>query len=121
MPEHKNQRGHLVMGFLMGSFLGAVAGILLAPKSGKDLRADINKKGHEVLKEAKEIYADAGTKAKGIIEKARYQVEQLKAETDRYLSTACRKAEKILAHGENKEGEAGKSVKDITGDQEVKS
>jgi len=63
MAEHENQQGHFFMGFLMGSILGALAGIFFAPKSGKDLRSDIKEKGSEVLKDAKEIYADASTKA----------------------------------------------------------
>ena len=62
MAEHEDQRGHFCMGFLIGSFLGALAGILFAPKSGKELRSDIKEKGSEVLKDAKEIYADASTK-----------------------------------------------------------
>ena len=62
MAEHENQQGHFFMGFLIGGVLGALAGILLAPKSGKDLRSDIKENGSKVLKDAKEIYADAGTK-----------------------------------------------------------
>lgn len=65
MAEHENPRGHFFMGFLIGSVLGALAGIFFAPKSGKELRSDIKEKGSEVLKDAKEIYADATTKNKG--------------------------------------------------------
>ena len=100
MAEHANQRGHIFMGFLMGSILGGLAGILFAPKSGKDLRADINEKGREVLKDAKEIYADASTKAKEIIEEAKHQAEELKKEADRYLSEARQKAKEILVRVE---------------------
>ena len=67
MAEPENQRGHFFMGFLIGSVLGALAGIFFAPKSGKELRSDIKEKGSEVLKDAKEIYADASAKVKEII------------------------------------------------------
>jgi gas vesicle protein len=36
------------IGFLLGAIGGAVAGILLAPKSGKETRADIKDKAVEV-------------------------------------------------------------------------
>jgi gas vesicle protein len=102
MPEHKNQRGHIFWGFLMGSFLGALAGIFFAPKSGKDLRSDIKDKGREALKDAKEIYTDASAKAKEIIEKAKHRAGELKKETDRYLSAARQEGKEILTRGEPK-------------------
>jgi gas vesicle protein len=100
MAEHENQQGHIFMGFLIGGVLGALAGILFAPKSGKELRSELKEKGSEVLKEGKEIYADASTKAKEIIEEAKHQAEELKKEADRYLSDARKKAKEILARGE---------------------
>src|SRR4030042_2019997 len=119
MGEQENQRGHFFMGFLIGSFLGALAGIFFAPKSGKELRSDIKEKGNEVLKDAKGIYADASTKAKEIIEEARHQAKELKREADRHLSEARQKAKEILARGEKREAEAGEAGKGDTGGREV--
>jgi gas vesicle protein len=119
MAEHENQQGHFFMGFLIGGVLGALAGIFLAPKSGKELRSDIKEKGSEVLKDAKEIYADASTKAKAIIDEAKHRAGELKKEADRHLSEARQKAKEILARGEKKEGEASESAKDIPGSTEV--
>ena len=100
MAEHDNQQGYFFMGLLLGGALGALAGIFLAPKSGKELRSDIKEKGSEVLKDGKEIYTDARTKAKEIIEEAKHQAEELKKEADRYLSEARQKAKEILARVE---------------------
>ena len=100
MAEHEKPQGHFFMGFLIGNFLGALAGILFAPKPGKELRSDIKEKGSEVLKDAEDIYADASTKAKEIIVEAKHQAEELKKESDRYLSEARRKAKEILARVE---------------------
>ena len=85
MAEHEEPQGHFFMGFLIGSVLGALAGIFFAPKSGKDLRSDIKEKGTEGLKDAKEIYADASTKAKAIIDEAKHRAEELKKEADHHL------------------------------------
>jgi gas vesicle protein len=97
MADHEKPQGDLFMGLLIGGALGLLAGILFAPKSGKELRSDIKEKGSEVLKDAKSIYADAGTKAKEIIDDAKHQAEQLKKEAERHLSEARQKAKEILA------------------------
>ena len=111
MEEHEKPQCHFFMGFLIGGVLGALAGILFSPKSGKELRSDIKEKGSEVLKEGKEIYADASTRAKEIIEEAKHQAKELKKEADRHLSEAGQKAKEILAHGEKKGAEAGEAEK----------
>jgi len=54
-----------------------IGSILFAPKSGKELRSDIREKRNGVLKDAKEIYADSGTKAKKIIEEAKHQAKEM--------------------------------------------
>src|SRR5664280_1292197 len=82
MGEHEKPQCYLFMGLLIGGALGALAGILFAPKSGKELRSDIKEKGSEVLKDGKEIYADANTKTKEIIEEAKSQAKELKKEVE---------------------------------------
>jgi gas vesicle protein len=119
MAEYGNQRSQFFMGFLIGTCLGALAGILFAPKPGKELRSDIKEKGSEVLKDAKDIYADTSMKAKEIIEEARHQAKELKNEADRHFAEARRKAKEILARGEKKEAEAGEGEKGPTDGREV--
>ena len=82
MTEHEKPQGHFFMGLLIGGALGALAGIFFAPKSGKELRSDIKEKGNEFLKDTKKIYADAGTKAKDIIEEVKHQAKELKKEAE---------------------------------------
>jgi len=82
MEEHENPQCHFCMGLLIGGVLGALAGIFFAPKSGKELRSDIKEKGNEFLKDTKEISADAGTKAKDIIEEVKHQAKELKKEAE---------------------------------------
>jgi len=82
MIEQENPYYRFCTGLLIGGALGALAGIFVAPKSGKDLRSDIKDKGSEVLKDVKNIYTDAGTKTKEIIGKAKDQVKELKKEVE---------------------------------------
>jgi gas vesicle protein len=82
MEEHEKPQCHFCMGLLIGGALGALAGVFFAPKSGKELRSDIKEKGIKVLKDTKEIYADASTNAKEIIVEVKQQAEDLKKEAE---------------------------------------
>lgn len=64
----------LFKGFLLGGLLGGTAGILFAPKGGKELRSGIKSKGEEVLKETKEFYSDTKAKAETLYENARNRI-----------------------------------------------
>ena len=78
MEEQEKPQCHFCMGLLIGGAIGALAGILFALKSGKELRSDIREKGSEILKDGKEIYADANTKAKEIIGEVKHRAKDLK-------------------------------------------
>ena len=93
--------GHFFKGLLFGGFLGGLAGLLFAPKSGRELREELKKQGSEAFDEAKEFYSDARGKAKAILDDARRRAEELKKEADRQLAEARRRAKEILA-GEEK-------------------
>jgi gas vesicle protein len=97
MIEHQNSRGHFFKGICIGSALGALAGILFAPKSGKELRSDIREKSGEVFDEGMGFYSDTRKRAKKIIKEASHQARKLRKEADRHLSEARRKAGEILA------------------------
>ncbi|MGA3085483.1 MAG: YtxH domain-containing protein [Thermodesulfobacteriota bacterium] len=113
MLENEKDCGNFLKGLVIGSFLGAVAGILFAPKSGKELRSDIKEKWNEVFKDGKGIYADGGKRAKEIIEEAKHRAKELKNEADRYLSGARQKAKEILARGERMVAEAGEAEEGV--------
>jgi gas vesicle protein len=93
MTDHK----FLYRGILAGSVFGAMAGLLLAPKSGKELRSDISEKGCEVFGEGREFYFDTRKRAKKIFKEAKRQAKKLRKEADRHLSDARRIAREMLA------------------------
>jgi gas vesicle protein len=78
MTSHEKPVGYLFIGLLIGAALGALAGILFAPKSGKELRHDIKKKGNEILEDGKDLYADTNAKAKEIFGEVTHQAKELK-------------------------------------------
>jgi len=63
METEKNSNGNLLKGLMIGGLFGALAGILFAPKSGKELRSDVKEKGDRLFGETKRLYSDARAKA----------------------------------------------------------
>jgi gas vesicle protein len=61
----KKNKG-LIIGASVGILAGAIAGILLAPKSGKETRADITKYVHEMKDKIAEELAKAGKVTKEV-------------------------------------------------------
>jgi gas vesicle protein len=55
METNDGRYGHFFKGLLVGGFLGGLAGLLFAPKSGKELRGDIRETREKTFGEAKEI------------------------------------------------------------------
>ena len=64
METHKTNYSGLWKGLMVGSFLGAAVGFLLAPKSGKELRSEIKEKASKALDETKRVYSDSRTRVK---------------------------------------------------------
>jgi len=90
MAENNEGMGKgLLLGFLAGSVVGAIVALLYAPKSGKELRADIKQKTGELKDQADEYLRAARLKAADILNEGRQRSEQL-------VSDAKKKAEKIL-------------------------
>ena len=75
------RNGDLLKGLFIGGLIGVVAGILYAPKSGKETREDIVRATEDLLSRAKDEYEKAVEKSTSAYEAA---VERLK---DLELST----------------------------------
>ncbi len=71
--------GDLLKGLFIGGLVGAVLGILFAPKSGKETREDIARKTEDVLEKAREEYEKAVDKSKHAYEAAVKRLQNLEA------------------------------------------
>ena len=54
--------GKFFLGAVIGAIAGGIAGILTAPKSGKETQADIKKGGEKLAKKAQQVVKGAGAK-----------------------------------------------------------
>lgn len=92
-------------GLLVGGAVGAVAAILLAPKSGKELREDIVQKGEQTYGQLRNFASDARDKAQAILDDARQRADELKREANRQLAEARLKAREVLRGAQEKAAE----------------
>ncbi len=74
METNDRRYGHFFKGLLVGGFFGGLAGLLFAPRSGKELRGDIRETREKAFGEAKEILgktsqqiSETGQRAKRIL------------------------------------------------------
>ncbi len=70
MEATKHDR-NMFKGLLIGSLVGAVAGIVFAPKSGRELRSDIRGEGEKAMRETKRVYSGVRARADVMFENAK--------------------------------------------------
>lgn len=114
--DNNNLTKGLLLGFLAGGAVGAILALLYAPKSGKELRADIKLKTDEYLDEAEKYLAEAKDKAKDLINEGRKRSEKI-------ISDAKSKSEEILKDAEKVFHEAKSKTTDTiqSGKEKVES
>ena len=56
----RKKAGMLVLGVTIGSAVGALAGVLFAPKAGKEMRGDLSRRGSDAWEKIKENASLAG-------------------------------------------------------------
>ncbi|HEX9253291.1 MAG TPA: YtxH domain-containing protein [Ignavibacteriaceae bacterium] len=93
MSQDNNLAKGFLFGFLAGGALGAVVALLTAPKSGKELRADIKSKSEEYLDEAEKYLTEAKDKARELINEGKKKSEKI-------IHDARSKSEDILKDAE---------------------
>jgi gas vesicle protein len=109
----------LIAGFGLGTLVGTVIGLLIAPKSGRELRADIAEYGRDAYDKVKDTGREAYEKGR---ERARHAYEAGREKAGEYSSvvkdkasdvreqlssTAHRFGEAVRAGVERARGEAG--------------
>ena len=86
--REKKERKQVAIGATIGLTVGAVAGVLLAPKAGKETREDLAKSIQELPEKAKEL----SVKTQGILSEAK---EKIAEETHKIMSGSMEKASEI--------------------------
>jgi gas vesicle protein len=66
------------MSFITGAAIGAICGLLFAPKPGKELREDLREFSDKIADDAKAEYVKMGAKAKDMGARTKGVVEEAK-------------------------------------------
>ncbi|MVO98456.1 YtxH domain-containing protein [Paenibacillus lutrae] len=86
----------LIYGAVFGSVAGAVTALLLAPKSGKELRADIAQQAAQVSEKTQEIARTVGEKTSDLVDKAKEATASVTAEVRSWRDRGCADAGKRI-------------------------
>ena len=96
-----SNRGDFIAGIVVGGFVGAIIGILYAPKSGKETREEIGRKTDELLSKAKEEYDNAIEKSHKAYEAVLDKLKQLEQQTQKKVDEVGQKVEEIKEQGKD--------------------
>jgi len=80
--------GGTIKGVIVGGVIGAAAALLLAPKSGRELRSDICDRYSTIQDRTKQILSDAGGKTQEIAKQVGQQASDIADKTRSALSAA---------------------------------
>ncbi len=110
----------LLVGAVIGSVLGAVTALLFAPKSGRELRADLKEGYHQVSEKTQQIAGDVADKSKRIVsavsEKAQAAAESIGRTTSEVAGKAKQAAVQV-----SQEVKSWRSAKTESGKDDVAS
>ena len=70
--------GGVVIALFAGLAVGAIIGILFAPKSGKETRNNLMDKGERLMEMGNESVSDVAEKSKDLVESGKKKIEELK-------------------------------------------
>lgn len=105
MSHENNLSKGLLIGFLAGGTIGAITALLLAPKSGRELRADIKQKSEEYFDEAEKYLAEAKDKAWELINEGKKKSERIIHDAKLKSDDILKDAEKIFKDAKTKTSE----------------
>jgi gas vesicle protein len=94
-----SKNGDFVAGLIVGGLIGAVIGILYAPKSGKETREEIGRKADELLSKAREEYEVAVAKSRKTYETAVQRLKVLEEKARMKADDAIEKIDELAGQG----------------------
>ena len=102
MAQNNGMLKGLVIGVLAGGAVGALIALLYAPKSGRELRADIKEKADDLMEGADQYLSAAKSRAGEIVSEAKKRSDQLIADAKQKADTLLEDADKLIANARGK-------------------
>lgn len=94
MTENNNNSNNLngkdfILGAVVGGLLGALTALVLAPKSGRELRDDISGQYHQVVDKTQQLAVSANEKGQEIVKNISAQTSELVGKAKEVASTVA--------------------------------
>ena len=106
----ESRGAEFLAGLIIGGFIGAAVGLLLAPQPGEEPRAELRDKGIELKERVVEISEEARRKAEQWQEEGRTAFETQKARVEEAVEegkkAAAKKKKELLDELEKESGKA---------------
>lgn len=113
MYSRKKDTRIFLGGLITGGLIGAVAGLLLAPESGKRLRRSLSKKADEIIDDTGEVLENAGDIASKIISDAKKQADNLIRDGKKKIEDMVKASENIYKNGKSLAEEKASKIRNI--------
>ncbi len=97
MSQNNGMIKGLLIGLIAGGAIGSVLALLYAPKSGKELRADLKERADDFLGDAEAYMKSARSKASQIVTDAKERSDQLMNDAQRRANTLIDDADRIIS------------------------
>lgn len=102
MAHNNGMLKGMVIGLLAGGAIGAVLALLYAPKSGKELRADLREKADDLMDGAEDYMSMARSKAGDLVSEAKRRSDQIITDAKKKAGTLIVDADKIISDARQK-------------------
>lgn len=110
MADNSGTTKGFIFGLIAGGAIGAVLALLYAPKSGRELRADIKAKTDELMDNAEEMMqsaknrlpemaSEAKKRSEQVISSAKSQADSLLKDADKVLSNMKQRSSSVIDEG----------------------
>jgi gas vesicle protein len=94
-----NERGKdLLVGAVVGGLLGAVTALLFAPKSGRELRADISEQAHAVSEKTQHVAEQFVDKSKQVATTVGTKTQEIAKTVSEHTTEWAGKAKETAVH-----------------------
>jgi len=104
-------KGFLI-GALVGGAVGAITALLLAPKSGKELREDISRKSNELMDKAQDLIVERQEQALSTINQGKIQAEKLVQTAKEQAGSLINSADRIIQEARFKASTARENIQE---------
>lgn len=106
--DDRNVALNFLAGLGVGALAGAVAALLLAPKSGRETREDIKSSAEELKDKADKAMHDLSESSEELVKKSKELLENTKEKVQQAIDAGkqavARKHEELVQEGEPTEG-----------------